>query len=636
MKEPDQSKLGDLTRALSWIFVPLSILLLDFEFRYELNHSVFAFPWLLFGSTAISFVFWWGITKLLSGRLRWALPIVVLVLGLGVCLTWGGIHAKFFSVSPQEVIYLLEEPGNAISLVFDAWSWKVSLGFIAIVMLWSFALLHSATKSTTTKIRALAGTGVLASVIYVAFLPTIFEMPWTPYPSDVRSAYVVWEGVGDYLSGRRSITIGTAKRSTPEPLKNQSESAKKEKPSILLIVGESLRFDHMSAFSNYPRKTTPKLDAFLNEHPDETFLFERHLPNAAATFWATTGIFLGRYPGPNRKSLREAPAIWQYAKSVGYSTFIVTSQSWAWANFRKLWLDPGPDYFQDAESLGLPIINDTGGDDLLAAKELAAELSRDTFSSPFFGVFQTNSTHWPFVESPHSIWTEPNDVDIFDSATLRTDESIGLLLDALKQNGRLENTIVILTSDHAEILDHMFAKEDQKQMQKYEPGILHGARVGSCEPVFANAPLTIFIPKKWQEKTGIDLSALKENRNKVSSHTDIFPTVLDVIGYPKPDGLDGQSLLDPVPSSRIAYCFTTPLWANTEISAVGARQGDRYAYLRANASKVYFYDLSLPDAFQRRALLPPFAGSEKYLEEVKTTFPFPSYLSPIMGNKITD
>jgi len=95
------------------------------------------------------------------------------------------------------------------------------------------------------------------------------------------------------------------------------------------------------------------------------------------------------------------------------------------------------------------------------------------------------------------------------------DRSVGKILAALEESGKAENTIVIFTSDHGEMVgDH---------------GIL-----GKCvlyeESV--RVPLLIRDPRRGRKQTMIPGNA---------SHIDLLPTLLDLMGQPVPDHLQGES-----------------------------------------------------------------------------------------------
>jgi arylsulfatase A-like enzyme len=128
----------------------------------------------------------------------------------------------------------------------------------------------------------------------------------------------------------------------------------------------------------------------------------------------------------------------------------------------------------------------------------------------------------------------PSDVSVlralYDGEIRMADEYFGRLLDALSDRGLLDNTLVVLTSDHGEeFLEHR--------------GVAHGQTLYA---ELVRVPLVVRLP--GSARSGRHVDALAQ-------HVDIFPTVLDVIGLPVPQGLDGLSLLaaERAPDHREAY-----------------------------------------------------------------------------------
>lgn len=612
----------------AWLLVPLTILIGDLQIRWvrEFGNVVTAFGGWFALSMTMSVLGWWSLVTLFRGtRARWiAIPLGTALIGAMVFITWESMRSRFFAISPNEVLYLFEEPKNAAQLVMGGWSLGVGAVFVGAVALWSGFLLLSAATPVRRWMRALAAACLVAEVVIVTFLfPSIFVMPWTPYPSDVRSAYVLTHGIDMWLEGRGSFRTGYAER------RDVGEVEQTDRPSVLIVVGESMRLGRMSAFSDTTRDTTPHLREFLETHPDEAFSFQRHVPSSAATFWAVSGLFTGHYPTTTRADYRTLPALWQYAEAANFDTFLVTSQSWSWMSLRDFWLHPSPDRFADADDLGIPIVNDTGGDDVPVAQIVSDWLDKDEVEAPFLGIVQFNATHWPFVEHDEAEWPTDTEVGAFDAATMRTDEATAILLDALERDALLEDTIVIFTSDHAEVLGVNVDEEDQTAIRSREPSLMVGARVASCEPVYANAPLMVYVPRKWQERLGLDPARLRSNTARVTSHVDLAPTVLSLWSLEPTTPMDGRSLLKPIDDDRTAYCFTSPSWAIHEISGLGARRGDLYVYTRRNLSRVYEWEL--PAGTRRRALHfePLSPGAQSLLDQMRNDPELSKYLRPI-------
>jgi len=98
------------------------------------------------------------------------------------------------------------------------------------------------------------------------------------------------------------------------------------------------------------------------------------------------------------------------------------------------------------------------------------------------------------------------------------DHHIGRLLDWLDETGQAENTLVIVTGDHGEMLGdkRMWGKDSV------------------FEPAY-HCPLIVRDPRN-REAAGRRVTALTES-------VDVTPTILDWIGRPVPPAMDGRSLL---------------------------------------------------------------------------------------------
>lgn len=99
------------------------------------------------------------------------------------------------------------------------------------------------------------------------------------------------------------------------------------------------------------------------------------------------------------------------------------------------------------------------------------------------------------------------------------DEQVGLILKALELRGMLENTLILMTADHGDMLgDHHLWRKSY-------------AHDGS-----ARIPMIIRPPKTMAVDRGVTLRQTVEIR-------DILPTSLDTAGAKIPDSVDGQSML---------------------------------------------------------------------------------------------
>jgi len=106
--------------------------------------------------------------------------------------------------------------------------------------------------------------------------------------------------------------------------------------------------------------------------------------------------------------------------------------------------------------------------------------------------------------------------DIYDNAILRTNVVLGKLLAYLNDEGYRENTLIIFASDHGEAFS--------------ERGIEGHARYVYRETT--EVPFILSYP--FRLEPGVQISTRTEN-------VDIWPTVLDLLGLPAMEGVDGQS-----------------------------------------------------------------------------------------------
>ena len=106
---------------------------------------------------------------------------------------------------------------------------------------------------------------------------------------------------------------------------------------------------------------------------------------------------------------------------------------------------------------------------------------------------------------------------LYDGETREADRTIGLILESLETAGLADNTIVVITADHGQLLGE---HED----------VGHGFRL--WEPVL-DIPLVIYDPRSPEPR-------------RVESRVglvDVAPTLLEMVGLEAPGGIDGRSLV---------------------------------------------------------------------------------------------
>lgn len=129
---------------------------------------------------------------------------------------------------------------------------------------------------------------------------------------------------------------------------------------------------------------------------------------------------------------------------------------------------------------------------------------------PFFAHVHLMETHGPAFHLEHPVFSkgreqkEAFETDFYDDSILELDAAFGRIVGALKDAGQLDNTVLVLSTDH-------------------------GKGWGS-----GRIPLVFWFPG------GAHAGRIRTNAQNV----DLAPTLLDYLGLPVPQWMEGVSLLD--------------------------------------------------------------------------------------------
>jgi len=151
-------------------------------------------------------------------------------------------------------------------------------------------------------------------------------------------------------------------------------------------------------------------------------------------------------------------------------------------------------------------------------------LSRNDYPDRDLEAFFDAHSDNPYVDETMREYAEPADYEVglarwyakYDAAAARADRKLGKLIDGLAERGRLDETAVIVTSDHGESLDEHGIYFDHHGL--YEPQI--------------RVPLAVRGP-------GIP----DRRRDEMVQLYDLAPTTLDLLGVRNGLDADGRSLV---------------------------------------------------------------------------------------------
>ncbi len=181
-------------------------------------------------------------------------------------------------------------------------------------------------------------------------------------------------------------------------------------------------------------------------------------------------------------------------------------------------------------------------------------------------------------------------VALYDGEVEYFDGCFGTLLDGLKERGLTDSTLVIVTSDHGE-------------------GMFEHGRMGHAFGHYAelaNIPLVFIAPNLVTRGRTIET---------VTSHLDIVPTILDLMGVPRSPKIQGQSLVPMMLRDGPAIPRVMPL----EYGRSYALRGTRWKYIVDYGGQESVFDLAT-DPTEQNDLVAKKPEALRYLRDIAGFF----------------
>lgn len=366
---------------------------------------------------------------------------------------------------------------------------------------------------------------------------------------------------------------------------------------VLLVVQDTLGAAHVSHLG-YPRETTPNLDRLAAEG----VAFSQAVTPATYTLASIPRLLTGRLPsrhGVVRYSRRLAEAehtLAERLREAGYRTVALCCQpngssrygdDQGFDEFHELFRGYGPEGTQhvvrDGEALHFPwpvevppqvekCLDGLGrGERLFLYLHFLQPHSPYDPPSAYKRHYLDELCRQPFREGDRERirrflkkhgpkpWAVAHLTRLYDANALWCDESLGRVLELLRERGLFENALILSTADHGE--------------QFYEHGYNgHGHSVFEEE---LRVPLVIKLPGREGPRG--------EVRSELVSTIDVLPTIVDYLGLPAGTAeLDGLSLVDLLRGRK-----GEAGWADREIVC---RAGEEFAQfaLRRPGEKLLF------------------------------------------------
>ncbi len=342
-------------------------------------------------------------------------------------------------------------------------------------------------------------------------LRKILDSPWP---------YFVLAGVLLVVGVLSQIQFDRPKppRKGPEALLDLRE---RDDLNVIFILVDTLRSDRLTPYG-YHRNTSP----YLNELASRGIVFKHVESQSSWTKASMASLWLGMYP--ERTGVQrfmhgvppEATMPAELFKENGFVTAGIWRNGWVANNFGfdqgfDLYYRPSRNRPVNAVRTHNPGVYRIPGTDL-DATESAMEFIIGNAHQRFFLYVHYMDVH-QYLYSDTSPDFGTDFPDIYDSSIHWTDRNIKLLMELLEEQGLLDRTLVVLSSDHGEAF--------------WEHGMEGHARTLYRET--QEVPWIIVPPFELER---IDVTERVAN-------VDVWPTIYDLVGIEGPEEMDGKSMV---------------------------------------------------------------------------------------------
>ena len=419
-----------------------------------------------------------------------------------------------------------------------------------------------------------------------------------------------------------AVSLSSCKKETKSESLSENSKEVSRKPNIVYILTDQWRGAALGYAGN-PDVKTPNLDAFAKEAINFTnavSVLPVCTPHRASLltgkFPTTTGMFLNDLYLPSEelcmaeifKEEGYNTAYWGkwHLDGHGRSTFIPKERRQGFDYWKAL--ECSHNYtkmpYYDNEDTNIKVWQEYSP--FAIVKDANAYITQHANDEqPFLAFISIATPHYPHNSAPKKykdmyppelLTLGPNIPNEFEESCRKelqgyyahataTDEAIGAVLDKLKELELIDNTIVVFSADHGEMMGAHGVKPFVKQLAWDEairvPFLIRYPSIGEHKGSTVNAPLTT---------------------------PDILPSLLGLTDIEIPEDVEGENLeqliKNPNPNvDRVALVMNpAPFGANFKDEPYRAIKTKQYTYARTPNGPSMFYD-NIADPFQQNNLL---------------------------------
>jgi arylsulfatase A-like enzyme len=334
--------------------------------------------------------------------------------------------------------------------------------------------------------------------------------------------------------GAGGLALDLSSPTHPGPLDALIPGSKVARTDVVLVMLESVGAPHTDG-----AETPMPFLASLAERPGAV-VFERHYTTWCLTTKAFFSVFCSEVPYPTYVPITQInPAIpcvslTQALSKAGFETAFITSQSLAWDQQMRFFRHRALDLVWDMHSQpGHASAWKSGWavDDRLTVANALALIAQPR-KKPLFLLVNLGAGHHPYEALPEHVDRPlPTRREAYRRAIGTADARLHDLVEGLELAGRLATTLLLVASDHGEGVE---GPPERRGRNVYEDS--------------ARVPMLLLGPQFEGEPRRI---------GEVTSHLDLAPTLLGLVGVPVPCTMRGRELTKP--SARtLAYVGGRP------------------------------------------------------------------------------
>lgn len=345
--------------------------------------------------------------------------------------------------------------------------------------------------------------------------------------------------------------------------------------NLVICSLDTLRADHLRCLGN-PRELTPNLDRIASEGAVFSQAYATDIPTQpshTALFTGQFGINTGIVSHFHPAAYLDEEVLWlpSLLRRNGYTTGAVdhlfAMKDWFIRGYDDYMPPPGRSRSPGSviNGIGLPWMSDHARDQFFlflhfwdahipyvppspfkerfshrTAGRIDPEITAKLESRPSYPLFKQNL--YDFLDSMPNL---DYIADLYDAEVAYLDFEIGQVFHHLEEEGLLDDTMVVLFGDHGE------------NMTEHDSWFDHAGLYDSV----VHVPLILWAPGRIPHAEVSSMATL----------VDVLPTVLEVLGLPPAEGIDGRSLMPVIRGEATSHREVVMLSEATWNAARGIR-----------------------------------------------------------------